>query len=328
MKKEYLLFALLVSSLFMNGQTLQNKGFTFRFSGDGNIGNENNFVMELDIIEKVIYLNGCISKYYYEFTGNYYSDSTGVEKVLVGRTEEDYYNFFYDDSSKTFPDYYEITLTELDTNYNKTGTLKGFFKSDTCFGTRVDLVSKEIQNFSFNHLKNSFSNPFVDWHLIDTVNTTINYQEGNVPYISSTSTFYNHYSSYLSPISSDIDQNEIEILSKKIIDDTLFLFMKVSLPMCEHYNCRGVNCGGVKKSLVLYKISEFEIYSKTQMISDYSFEDFYDYKNERITTDEYSVTIHRHPENKNIRETYEFKIDLKNIDKSWLLKKVKQEKLD
>lgn len=204
------IFLLGLYTSVLSAQQLQGFTSTHHFQGKGEIANSD-ISLELDFIFRYAYAEGCITKDYYQISGNYYYNKSGKPIHLLGELEASGNNYFSE--VKTF----NITLYELSSDYEKRALFQGKISPQDFQGEWIDQISTKRFPFRVNWEKSNLGNLKVQWD----------------------------YREYILPgLCNQAYQGQYQLLYKAEKDHKLFLILRVTLPSCEVYNCKGSSCGG------------------------------------------------------------------------------------
>lgn len=227
------LISLIICTFNLSAQKVEKFSQTHRFYGKGEIANSNIF-LELDFIFRYAYAEGCITKGYYQISGNYYYNKFGTPIHLIGELEELGNNYFSQET--TFP----VTVYELSMDYEKRALFQGKISPQGFQGEWIDQISSK--HFPFQ----------VDWEKLNLGNLKV--QWNNQEYI-------------LPELNNLAYQGQYQLLHKIEKDNKLFLIFLVTLPSCEAYNCKGSSCGGSDQYLYWYCIKEQKIEWQKEIIA-------------------------------------------------------------
>lgn len=223
----FILIILLQTSALLTAQNIKSFSSAHHFYGKGKIGNSE-ISLELDFIFRYAYANGCITQDYYQITGNYYYNQYGIPIHLIGKTttpDLSEYHWFY---NRTF----EVTLYELSSDYEKRAVFKGNISLQDFQGEWIDQTSDKHLTFAVDWEESNFGNLKVKWNSREYI---------------------------LPDLHNLAHQGQYQLLRQIEKDHKLYLFLKVELPACGAYNCRGSSCGGSDIYLYWYCIGEQSI---------------------------------------------------------------------
>lgn len=178
--------------------------------------------MTLDIVDRVIYSKGCVTRFSNQVLGTYNYEKNGGSINLLGEIKQWTENSEF---NKNFP----ISLYEFNNSFEKIAVFKGIFSDTTFYGTWINLSSQKSLPFRIKFENKQNQGLKIKW-------------EGNT-YI-------------LNEIITNSDQNTFTCLDRVANEKNLFLIYRVTKPYCGLYNCRGMNCGSREEYLHLYIISK------------------------------------------------------------------------
>ena len=110
MMKIKLLAGLLLLTLNATSQNIESYGKTYRLNASGFIGKDFKIYMALDFIPRVSYVDGCVTKVFYQISGQYYYEKYGGSITLVGEFTDWSLNGEESDS---------LVIFELNENFEK-----------------------------------------------------------------------------------------------------------------------------------------------------------------------------------------------------------------